>query len=66
MGALWVRQSAKGEYMTGTVKIGETSYPIVVFKNSYKKADNQPDWRIYESVPKEKKPEEVDTSSVPF
>lgn len=53
LGALWVRSTAKGDkYLTGTISIEGKAFKIVVFKNGFKKAENQPDWRIYESKPK--------------
>lgn len=53
IGALWVRRSNKGEYMTGYVMVGEQKIPIVCFLNGYKKEEKHPDWRILPSEPKE-------------
>jgi|TARA_B100000085_G_scaffold283532_1_gene314434 uncharacterized protein (DUF736 family) len=53
MGAFWKRTSKGGmQYLAGHVtnKDGTTS-KVVVFKNDKKTADNQPDYRIYESKP---------------
>ncbi len=51
MGALWARKSKKGvDYFSGVLTIGDVAQEIVVFANE-KKNPNQPDWRIYKSVP---------------
>jgi hypothetical protein len=48
LGALWVKSSERGDYFTGEIN----GQKIVVFANSYKNADKQPDWIIYKSKPK--------------
>lgn len=54
LGALWIKTSAKGEYMTGTIEgIGG----VVVFRNDRKKpGDKTPDWRILKAKPREERP----------
>lgn len=52
MGALWKKNGPKGEYFSGMVEIGDQKINIVVFPNSYKKSENQPDYRIMKSRPK--------------
>jgi uncharacterized protein (DUF736 family) len=49
LGALWVKTSARGEYMSGTIN----GVKVVVFRNQ-RKADgsNAPDWRVMKSKPK--------------
>jgi hypothetical protein len=47
LGALWIKTSGRGEYMTGTIN-GEA---VVVFRND-KKSDKAPDWRVLKSRPK--------------
>lgn len=43
LGALWIKTSARGEYMTGTVN-GE---PVVLFRNDKKAPGSKaPDWRV--------------------
>lgn len=43
LGALWIKQGRKGEYMTG--KIGDQ--PVVIFRNEHKReGSNAPDWRV--------------------
>lgn len=50
LGALWLKQSAKGEYMTGTIN----GVAVVVFRNNKKtEGSNQPDWRVLKSKPRE-------------
>jgi uncharacterized protein (DUF736 family) len=49
IGALWEKASAKGTYFTGTVN-GER---VVVFKNTAKKSDKAPDWRVLKAKPRE-------------
>lgn len=48
LGALWVKQSKNGEYMTGTVN-GQN---VVCFRNT---SDNPkaPQWRVMKSKPRE-------------
>lgn len=48
LGALWIKQSAKGEYMTGTI----AGQDVVVWRND-RKTGNQPDWRVMKSKPRE-------------
>lgn len=47
LGALWVRSSAKGDYMTGEI----AGQSVVCFRN---KSDNPkaPAWRVLKSKPK--------------
>jgi uncharacterized protein (DUF736 family) len=47
IGALWEKQGSTGPYFTGSIEIDGKQIRIVAFKNGYKKADNQPDWRIF-------------------
>lgn len=51
LGALWVKQSAKGEYMTGTIN----GVKVVVFRNNNKREEKHPDWRVMKSVPREER-----------
>lgn len=46
IGALWVKQSPKGQYMTGTIELEGKKISIVCFLNDRKTKDIQPDWRI--------------------
>jgi hypothetical protein len=57
LGALWKREGRNQTYLTGYV-VGPNGVKknIVVF-SSNKKKDNQPDFRIYESVPLENRTE---------
>lgn len=53
LGALWIKNGANGEFFTGTIKIGREEADVVVFPNRYKEKDNQPDYRILRSRPRE-------------
>jgi len=48
LGALWVKQGARGEYMTGTID----GVKVVVFRAD-KKSDKSPDWRVLRSKPRD-------------
>ena len=57
LGALWQRESSQGKYLTGTINLkgaglADKAVSIVIFSNKFKKAENQPDLRIYLSKPK--------------
>lgn len=46
IGALWLKSSARGEYMTGTIN----GVAVVVFQNTKKTpGSKQPDWRVLKS-----------------
>lgn len=48
VGALWQKTGAKGTYFSGTIN-GER---VVVFKNTSKKSDKAPDWRVLKAQTK--------------
>ena len=48
IGALWVKTSERGDYMTGEIN----GQKIVVFTNGYKQSDKHPDYVIYKSRPR--------------
>lgn len=48
IGALWIKQGSKGEFLAGHIN----DQQILVFPNSYKKNDRHPDYRIIKSRPK--------------
>lgn len=48
IGALWQKSSDRGDYFSGEVN----GVKVVVFANSYKTDEKQPDWLIYKSRPK--------------
>ena len=49
IGALWIKTSAKGlEFMSGTVN----GQDVVLFRNTNKKNEKQPDWRVLKSQPR--------------
>jgi hypothetical protein len=50
LGALWIKSSARGEYMSGTIN----GVAVVVFRNDRKaEGSKQPDWRVMKAKPKE-------------
>jgi len=50
IGALWTKQSQKGEFMSGELTINGEKHPIVAFKRD-KRNDKEPDWDILKSLP---------------
>lgn len=52
LGALWEKSGSKGPYMTGTI-LGQR---VVVFKNTDKRGEKSPDWRVLKSKPRETAP----------
>ena len=49
IGALWQRKTKDGQdYFSGEVN----GVQVVVFANSYKEAEKQPDWIVLKSKPK--------------
>lgn len=49
LGALWIKSSQRGEYMTGTIN----GQPVVLFRNDRKApGSKQPDWRVLKAKPK--------------
>ncbi len=62
IGALWI----KNDFFTGTIKIDDKEIKIVVFKNTYKEKDNQPDYNILISKPKteEVKPQDFEKNKI--
>jgi uncharacterized protein (DUF736 family) len=66
IGALWSKTGAKGEYMTGTIN-GE---PVVLFRNTNKRSEKAPDWRVLKSQPRERTQPttapSTDDESIPF
>ncbi len=48
LGALWEKSSARGPYMTGMIN----GVAVVLFRNTNKKHEKQPDWRVLKSQPK--------------
>jgi uncharacterized protein (DUF736 family) len=52
LGALWEKQSGRGQYFTGTIN----GQKVVVFKNDRKSSENQPDWRVLKAKPRDAAP----------
>lgn len=63
LGALWKRQGKNETYLTGYISNWDGSKTkIVVFSSKNKKNENQPDFRIYESLPLENRSGTGETS----
>lgn len=52
VGALWSRTSAKGEYLTGTIDLGDGPVKVVCFAVN-QTSDKSPAWRVLKSKPRE-------------
>ena len=56
IGALWSKKTGDGkEYFTGVISDLRGEIQIVVFRNGKKESENQPDYDILLSEPKEAK-----------
>ena len=75
IGALWSKVSAKGaDFMAGNVEINGEKTEIVIFKNDKGDNEKRPDWKIYESKPRETADdkakrayeEEISVDEIPF
>ena len=56
IGAPWSKKTAEGtEYFSGVISDLRSDIQIVVFRNDKKQTDNQPDYDILLSEPKEEK-----------
>lgn len=55
LGALWQMEGARGTYFTGSISLdgGATKTRVVIFKNTRKSSDGQPDFRILKSQPQQ-------------
>lgn len=57
LGALWLKDGAKGKFFSGVIETLNGDVPIVIFKNEKKEAPNHPDYVILRSEPREQVPE---------
>ncbi|MGY3406078.1 hypothetical protein ACVWZV_002191 [Bradyrhizobium sp. GM5.1] len=53
IGALWIKNGPKGQYMTGHVTVNGETVKLVCFTNNYKKEEKHPDWCVLISKPKD-------------
>lgn len=51
IGALWVTEGRKGNYLKGFVEINGEKHQIVCFVNGYKTEAKHPDYRVLASTP---------------
>ena len=64
VGALWIKTSVKGDFLSGNIEVDGKKIPIVCFKNTLKKeGEKTPDYNILISKPREEK---KDDNSCPF
>lgn len=77
LGALWLKESEKGKFLSGYVTVDGEEVSVVVYKNNFYEQDkkdgkNSPYYRVYKSLPKEgqkqtpKEQPEDDHEDVPF
>ena len=66
LGALWKNQGRNQTYLTGHMKLpgNEEAVKVVVFSNKNKNKDNQPDYRVYKSEPKNMEQESAKDDSM--
>jgi hypothetical protein len=63
---LWRKQGQKGEFLAGNLS-GRAS--LLVFPNSYKQKDSDPDYMVYiaQNEPKDRAPKaEISNEDIPF
>lgn len=64
IGALWKREGRNQKYLTGKMKSADgTEQQVVIFSNKNKTKDNQPDFRVYKSEPRQESEETADTTT---
>ena len=64
IGALWIKASTRGDFLSGNIEIDGKKIPIVCFKNTLKKeGEKTPDYNILISKLREDK---KDDRSIPF
>ena len=64
IGALWKREGRNQKYLTGKMKNNDgTEQQVVIFSNKNKTKDNQPDFRVYKSEPREGQQESAQEAS---
>jgi uncharacterized protein (DUF736 family) len=61
IGAFWTRDSSKGKYLSGSIKVDELGVEkkmkVVMFPNRFKDNDKKPDYVLYISKDTEPAPE---------
>ena len=63
IGALWIKASVKGDFLSGNIEVDGKKIAIVCFRNTLKKeGEKTPDYNILISKPREEKKEGV----IPF
>ena len=52
LGALWIKESSKGQFLSGYIEVNGEKIHLVCFQNKFKAEDKHPDWIILKSKPK--------------
>lgn len=66
IGALWEKSGRNGVFFAGEIELNGEKTKIVVFPNSKKEKETQPDWNILISKPLESKTEHINPEEIPF
>jgi uncharacterized protein (DUF736 family) len=53
IGALWIKNSSRGEFMTGKLTINGQEINVVAFPNDNKNNERAPDWRVLRAKPRD-------------
>jgi hypothetical protein len=53
IGAIWKRDGKFGPYLSGVIEIDGKKHNFRIYENSYKKADKEPDYKIFPVIGKE-------------
>jgi len=70
IGALWLKNGKNGQFLTGKIKINDEDLKIVIFKNTYKTKETQPDYSILKArdtqQQEEQLQEDITRTDLPF
>lgn len=71
IGALWLKNGKNGQFLTGKIKINDEDLKIVIFKNTYKTKETQPDYSILKARDTQQQEEQLQeditrTETLPF
>jgi len=47
VGALWLKEGAKGKYMSGEIEVGDQKISVLVFRNDKDGQEKRPDYRVF-------------------
>ena len=63
VGGLWLKEGAKGKFMSGEIELGGVKQHILIFRNDKDGVEKRPDYRIY--ISQEEKPIPPEESGFP-